>query len=93
VRVDFGGTVCATGDVGLTNVTVTDDHAGLVFSAASLAKGACAPFTRELLPERDREPGSRPCRVLGHGHGEGHFGSGQPDRRGHRYRHLCAVPA
>jgi hypothetical protein len=50
VRVDFAGLVCATGNVGLSNVTVTDDHAGQVFSAASLAKGACAPYSGSYYP-------------------------------------------
>jgi hypothetical protein len=50
VRIDFGGTVCATGDTGLSNVTVTDDHAGLVFGPESLAKGECKTYSGSYFP-------------------------------------------
>lgn len=50
VRIDFGGTVCATGDTGLPNVTVTDDHAGQVFATPFLAKGSCANYSGSYFP-------------------------------------------
>lgn len=50
VRIDFGGTVCATGDTGLSDVTVTDEHAGLVFGPQSLAKGECKNYSGSYFP-------------------------------------------
>jgi hypothetical protein len=50
VRIDFGGTVCAGDQISLTNVTVTDDHAGQVFSTPLLAKGTCQTYSGSYFP-------------------------------------------
>ncbi len=59
VKVDFGGQVCNTGDIGLTNVTVVDDKAGIVASGLELAKdpdgagsemGECMAYSGSYFP-------------------------------------------
>jgi hypothetical protein len=57
VKVNFVGQVCAGDQVGLQNVTVTDDSGtpdnpadDQVFNIGSLAKGTCKPYTGSYLP-------------------------------------------
>lgn len=48
--INFSGIVSNRGDVTLFNVTVTDDHAGLVFGPSSLAPGEAQPYTGFYTP-------------------------------------------
>jgi hypothetical protein len=57
VQVNFSGQVCAGPQIGLTNVTVTDDRGTAdpsddqqVFSTPSLPKDTCQPYTGSYLP-------------------------------------------
>lgn len=54
----FKGTVTNTGDAELTGVTVTDDHAGLVFGPATLAAGQSANYSGSYTAVL---PASPPC--------------------------------
>jgi len=48
--ITFSGAVTNTGAVTIPNVTVTDDHAGLVLGPISLAPGASAPYSGSYIP-------------------------------------------
>jgi hypothetical protein len=57
VQVDFAGQVCSGDQVGLDNVTVTDDSGtpgnpadDVVFPIGSLAKSECKPYSGSYLP-------------------------------------------
>ncbi len=50
VKVDFSGQVCNTGDIGLSNVTVTDDKAGVAATGLTLAVGECKPYSGAYFP-------------------------------------------
>jgi hypothetical protein len=57
VQVDFSGQVCSGDQVGLDNVTVTDDSGtpanpadDQVFTIGSLARSQCAPYSGSYLP-------------------------------------------
>jgi hypothetical protein len=67
VAVDFAGQVCSGDQVGLDNVTVTDDSGtpgnpadDEVFSLGSLAKSQCKPYSGTYLPSTTftNDPGS-----------------------------------
>lgn len=55
---NFQGTVTNTGDSQLENVTVTDDHAGVVFGPATLAAGESQPYSGSYTAVL---PASPPC--------------------------------
>jgi uncharacterized repeat protein (TIGR01451 family) len=48
--INFDGTVRNCGNTTLNNVTVVDDHAGLVFGPATLAAGASATYSGSYIP-------------------------------------------
>ena len=67
VQVDYSGQVCSGSEVGLDNVTVTDDSGtpgnaadDRVFTIGSLARNQCAPYSGSYLPATTftSEPGS-----------------------------------
>ena len=57
-QLKFKGTVTNTGDAALSNVTVTDDHAGLVLGPTTLAAGESKPYSGSYLAVL---PASPPC--------------------------------
>jgi hypothetical protein len=50
-RVGVRGTVCNTGDSALTNVSVTDDKAGVLLSGVTLAVNACQNYGGSYTPD------------------------------------------
>lgn len=52
VVIDIGGQVCNTGNVELTGVQVTDNHAGTVLTGATLPPGSCASYSGRYTPDQ-----------------------------------------
>jgi hypothetical protein len=85
VKVDFSGQVCAGDQVGLDNVTVTDDSStpadpsdDQVFTIGGLNKSACKPYSGSYLPRStfSSDPSSVSFTDTVKAAGDGRFGFG-----------------
>jgi hypothetical protein len=59
-KVNVSGQVCNTGDGPLSNVTVTDDKAGVLLTLNSLAEDACVPYSGSYNPTEAEDANGDP---------------------------------
>lgn len=67
-QVNVNGEVCNIGDSKVTNISVTDDKAGVLLSGVTLATAECAPYSGSYLPAEandiDGQPTTDPSAVI-----------------------------